>query len=128
MAIVGRSLQSRQRKRAACHRDRPCENPWTIVGRGRRRGRPAWGTVTTASNCQPAQKVLAAIITPMLLKTVQSRKIDLRRLITHRFKLDTIMDAYDTFDAAARTNALSCHRSAGVAAWRRGKRQFCAGK
>jgi threonine dehydrogenase-like Zn-dependent dehydrogenase len=29
----------------------------------------------------------------MLLKTVQSRKIDLRRLITHRFKLDTIMDA-----------------------------------
>jgi alcohol dehydrogenase len=49
--------------------------------------------VTTASNCQPAQKVLAAIITPMLLKTVQSRKIDLRRLITHRFKLDTIMDA-----------------------------------
>jgi alcohol dehydrogenase len=84
--------------------------------------------VTTASNSQPAQKVLAAIITPMLLKTVQSRKIDLRRLITHRFKLDTIMDAYDTFDAAARTNALSCHRSAGVAAWRRGKRQFCAGK
>ena len=43
MAIVGRSLQSRQRKRAACHRDRPCENPWTIVGRGRRRGATGLG-------------------------------------------------------------------------------------
>lgn len=77
--------------------------------------------MTTVSNCEPAQKVLAAIIMPMLLKTVQSRKIDLRRLITHRFKLDTIMDAYDTFGAAARTNALSCHRSAGVAGLETGK-------
>ena len=62
--------------------------------------------MTTASNCQPAQKVLAAIITPMLLKTVQSRKIDLRRLITHRFKLGHILDAYETFGHAADTHAL----------------------
>ena len=40
--------------------------------------------------------------TPMLLKTVQSRKIDPNSLITHRFNLDHIMDAYDTFGAAAR--------------------------
>ena len=33
----------------------------------------------------------------MLLKTVQSRKIDPKLLITHRFKLDQILDAYETF-------------------------------
>jgi alcohol dehydrogenase len=42
----------------------------------------------------------------MLLKTVQSRRIDPKQLITHRFKLDKILDAYDTFSAAAETNAL----------------------
>lgn len=44
--------------------------------------------------------------TPTLLKTVQSRKIDPKRLITHRFRLDQITDAYDTFGAAAETKAL----------------------
>ena len=42
----------------------------------------------------------------MLLKTVQSHRIDPKQLITHHFKLDKIMDAYDTFGAAAKTNAL----------------------
>jgi alcohol dehydrogenase len=44
--------------------------------------------------------------TPRLLKTVQSRKIDPTTLITHRFPLDRILDAYDTFGDAAHTNAL----------------------
>jgi alcohol dehydrogenase len=44
--------------------------------------------------------------TPMLLKVVQSRKLDPKRLITHRFKLDRILDAYDTFARAASTQAL----------------------
>jgi alcohol dehydrogenase len=44
--------------------------------------------------------------TPMLLKTVQSGKIDPRKLITHRFTLDKIMDAYETFGQAADTRAL----------------------
>lgn len=44
--------------------------------------------------------------TPMLLKTVQSKKIDPTRLITHHFKLDQILDAYDTFGRAAETRAL----------------------
>ena len=44
--------------------------------------------------------------TPMLLKTVQSRKVDPARLITHRFKLDKITDAYETFSHADKTNAL----------------------
>lgn len=42
----------------------------------------------------------------MLLKTVQSRKLDPKPLITHRFKLDEILDAYDTFGHAASTGAL----------------------
>src|SRR5208283_4061279 len=44
--------------------------------------------------------------TPMLLKTVQSGKIDPTRLITHRFKFDDILEAYETFGHAADTKAL----------------------
>ncbi|WP_231738761.1 zinc-dependent alcohol dehydrogenase family protein [Novosphingobium sp. FSW06-99] len=44
--------------------------------------------------------------TPMLLKVVKSGRIDAKRLITHRFKLDAILEAYDTFAHAARTGAL----------------------
>jgi alcohol dehydrogenase len=43
---------------------------------------------------------------PMLFKTVESHKIDPKRLITHRFKLDQILDAYETFGNAAKTKAL----------------------
>lgn len=43
---------------------------------------------------------------PMLFKTVASHKIDPKLLITHRFKLDKILDAYETFGDAARTKAL----------------------
>lgn len=43
---------------------------------------------------------------PMLLKTVQSKRIDAKQLITHHFKLGEIMQAYDTFGKAADTNAL----------------------
>jgi alcohol dehydrogenase len=42
----------------------------------------------------------------MLLKTVQSHRIDPKQLITHRFKLDEILDAYEIFGAAAKSNAL----------------------
>ncbi|HXR87917.1 MAG TPA: zinc-dependent alcohol dehydrogenase family protein [Stellaceae bacterium] len=44
--------------------------------------------------------------TPMLLKTVVARKIDLKKLITHRFKLGQILDAYETFGHAASSQAL----------------------
>ena len=43
---------------------------------------------------------------PMLLKTVQSKRIDAAQLITHRFKLHDIMQAYETFGQAADTKAL----------------------
>jgi alcohol dehydrogenase len=44
--------------------------------------------------------------TPMLLNVLRSNKIDPKRLITHRFKLDKILDAYETFAHAATTRAL----------------------
>ena len=43
---------------------------------------------------------------PMLLKTVQSKRIDAAQLITHRFKLAEMLQAYDTFGKAADTKAL----------------------
>jgi alcohol dehydrogenase len=46
------------------------------------------------------------VSTPMLLNIVQSHKIDPKLLITHRFKLDRIIDAYETFAHAADTGAL----------------------
>jgi len=51
-------------------------------------------------------RLVDTVTTPMLLKTVQSRRIDPTQLITHRFKLGNILEAYETFGAAARTNAL----------------------
>ena len=43
---------------------------------------------------------------PMLFKTVGSHKIDPKLLITHHFKLDKILEAYETFGNAAKTKAL----------------------
>ena len=43
---------------------------------------------------------------PLLLKTVQSKRIDAKQLITHHFKLVQILEAYDTFANAADTRAL----------------------
>jgi alcohol dehydrogenase len=43
---------------------------------------------------------------PMLFKTVRSDKIDPKLLITHHFKLEKILDAYETFGNAAKTKAL----------------------
>jgi alcohol dehydrogenase len=44
--------------------------------------------------------------TPMLLKVFKARKIDPKLLITHRFKLADILQAYETFANAAETRAL----------------------
>jgi alcohol dehydrogenase len=51
-------------------------------------------------------RLVDTVTTPMLLKTVQARKIEPRRLITHRFKLDEILEAYETFGQAATSHAL----------------------
>jgi alcohol dehydrogenase len=44
-------------------------------------------------------RLVDTVTTPMLLKHP-------KRLITHHFKLDQILDAYDTFSRAATTQAL----------------------
>jgi alcohol dehydrogenase len=51
-------------------------------------------------------RLVDTVTTPMLIQTVRSRKVHPERLITHRFKLDKILDAYQTFGSAAKTNAL----------------------
>ena len=51
-------------------------------------------------------RLVDTVTTRMLLKTVQSHRIDPKKLITHRFKLANILEAYETFGAAAKTNAL----------------------
>lgn len=57
-------------------------------------------------NISITTRLVDTVTTPMLLKTVQSRKVDPGRLITHRFKLENILDAYETFGRAAETKAL----------------------
>jgi alcohol dehydrogenase len=46
------------------------------------------------------------VSTPMLFKNVQSHKLDPKKLITHHFKLDDIVEAYETFENAAKEKAL----------------------
>ncbi|MFG1396328.1 zinc-dependent alcohol dehydrogenase family protein [Roseixanthobacter pseudopolyaromaticivorans] len=59
-----------------------------------------------SQNITITTRLVDTVSTPMLLKTVQSGKIDPTRLITHRFKLDQILEAYETFANAADTKAL----------------------
>ena len=46
------------------------------------------------------------VTTPMLLKVLQSGKLDAKKLVTHSFALSDVMKAYDTFGNAAKENAL----------------------
>ena len=57
-------------------------------------------------NISITTRLVDTVTIPMLFNTVRSHKIDPKRLITHRFKLDRILDAYDTFGNAAKTKAL----------------------
>ena len=57
-------------------------------------------------NISITTRLVDTVTIPMLFKTVGSRKIDPKLLITHRFKLDKILDAYETFGNAAKTKAL----------------------
>jgi alcohol dehydrogenase len=51
-------------------------------------------------------RLVDTVSTPMLLNILRSHKIDPKLLITHRFKLDHILDAYETFAHATNTKAL----------------------
>ena len=51
-------------------------------------------------------RLVDTVSTPMLLDIVASHKVDPTKLITHHFKFDQIIDAYDTFARTADTGAL----------------------
>jgi alcohol dehydrogenase len=51
-------------------------------------------------------RLVDTVTTPMLLKVVQSGKLQPAKLVTHRFALADAMKAYDTFGNAAKEGAL----------------------
>lgn len=59
-----------------------------------------------AHNITITTRLVDTVTTPMLLKTVQSKKLDSKQLITHHFKLSDIIRAYDTFENADKEKAL----------------------
>jgi alcohol dehydrogenase len=59
-----------------------------------------------ARNISITTRLVDTTSTPMLMNTLRSHKIDPKLLITHRFKLSHILEAYETFANAAKTRAL----------------------
>ena len=51
-------------------------------------------------------RLVDTVTTPMLLKLALSGRLQPLKLVTHRFRLDEAMKAYDTFGSAARERAL----------------------
>lgn len=50
--------------------------------------------------------LVSATTTPMLLKLVAQSKLLPEQFVTHRFKMDQMIEAYDTFSRAAETKAM----------------------
>jgi alcohol dehydrogenase len=59
-----------------------------------------------ARNISLTTRLVDTVSTPLLLKTVMSGRLQPSRLITHRFRLNQIAQAYDTFGNAAKERAL----------------------
>jgi alcohol dehydrogenase len=59
-----------------------------------------------SQNVTITTRLVDTVTTPMLLKTVQAKKLKPNDLITHHFKLDQVMEAYETFGNAAKEKAL----------------------
>jgi len=59
-----------------------------------------------SSNITLTTRLVDAATTPILLKMIQSGRLDAKKLISHRFKLTEIIKAYDTFSNASREHAL----------------------
>lgn len=55
--------------------------------------------------------------TPLLLKIVTSKKIDPKKLITHHFPFDRIIDAYETFSHAAQNHTLKVILTVEMTSW-----------
>ncbi len=59
-----------------------------------------------SQNITITTRLVDAVTTPLLLKTVMAGKLHPKLLITHHFSLDDILKAYDTFGNAGRERAL----------------------
>jgi alcohol dehydrogenase len=59
-----------------------------------------------SKNITITTRLVDTVSTPMLYKNVKSNKLQPNKLITHRFKLNQIMDAYETFGNASKEKAL----------------------
>jgi alcohol dehydrogenase len=57
-------------------------------------------------NISLTTRLVDTVTTPMLLKVVRSGKLQPNKLVTHRFAMDDILKAYDTFGNAAKEGAL----------------------
>jgi alcohol dehydrogenase len=57
-------------------------------------------------NISLTTRLVDTVTIPMLLKVVESGKLQPSRLVTHRFAMNDIMKAYDTFGNAAKEDAL----------------------
>ena len=57
-------------------------------------------------NATLTTRLVDTVTTPMLIKAVQSGNLQPGKLVTHRFALDEILQAYDTFGNAAKHGAL----------------------
>lgn len=59
-----------------------------------------------SKNITITTRLVDTVSTPMLLKTVMSKKLAVDKLITHHFALSDIIKAYDTFESAAKEKTL----------------------
>ncbi|GBR73840.1 MDR/zinc-dependent alcohol dehydrogenase-like family protein [Acidiphilium acidophilum] len=65
-------------------------------------------------NVMITTKLVDTVSTPMLLNVLRANKLDPKRLITHHFALEQIIDAYETFGHAAKSRALKVIITAGA--------------
>jgi alcohol dehydrogenase len=56
-------------------------------------------------NATLTTRLCDTVTTPMLMKAFQSGSLQPSKLVTHRFALDEILKAYDTFGNASRYSA-----------------------
>jgi alcohol dehydrogenase len=59
-----------------------------------------------SQNVTITTRLVDAVTTPLLLKTVMTGKLKPKQLVTHHFALHDILKAYDTFGNAGRERAL----------------------
>jgi len=59
-----------------------------------------------SKNITITTRLVDTVTTPLLFKTVMSEKIEPKKLITHHFRLDQVIEAYETFGNAAEEKAL----------------------